>query len=198
MIVNPNGGSQKAPEITVNSSGLITATAGKKSATKQLDSSMDASFVASNIRKGVDIFGVVGTMTPHASTSISTYSEYTAGDGFVEFPAYVGYTSTSDAISMKTVWVEIVIGTPTQSFHERYIFVANDLKISGSTGWCSLYRLDDGLFDLDDFSASLTYNSGTGEVKLRLEHAEAFANLGTSTTDDYHVYSASGACTVSF
>lgn len=55
------GGSQKTPEISVSASGLITATAGNKSATKQLSSSMDSDFVAENIKNGVTIFGVTGT-----------------------------------------------------------------------------------------------------------------------------------------
>ena len=59
--IKGSGGSQKLPSISVNSSGLVTATAGNKIATKQLDSSMDADFVAGNIKSGVNIFGKTGT-----------------------------------------------------------------------------------------------------------------------------------------
>lgn len=61
-----------APTISVNSSGTITATenlsnagyyaTGSKSATLKLSSSQDSDFVASNIKKGVTIFGVTGTL----------------------------------------------------------------------------------------------------------------------------------------
>lgn len=79
----------ETPVISVNSSGLITATAGDKSATKQLTTQAaqtitpgtsnktiasgryltgtqtiagDADLVAGNIKKGVSIFGVTGTL----------------------------------------------------------------------------------------------------------------------------------------
>ncbi len=69
------GGSQKTPTISVSSSGLITATAGKKSATKQLSSSMDADFVAANIKKGVNIFGINGSLEGWEVCRFSNYSE---------------------------------------------------------------------------------------------------------------------------
>jgi len=60
-----------APTISVSSSGTITATeklssagyyaTGSKSATLTLSSSQDSDFIASNIKKGVTIFGVTGT-----------------------------------------------------------------------------------------------------------------------------------------
>lgn len=69
MILNP-GGAQKTPEISVSSSGLITATAGNKSATKQLSSSMDSDFVASNIKSCVSIFGVSGSYAPSGEVEL--------------------------------------------------------------------------------------------------------------------------------
>lgn len=61
-----------APTISVNSSGTITATeklssagyynTGSKSTTLKLSSAHDSDFVASNIKKGVSIFGVTGTL----------------------------------------------------------------------------------------------------------------------------------------
>lgn len=61
-----------APTISVNSSGAITATeklssagyyaTGSKTATLKLSSSQDSDFVASNIKSGVTIFGVTGSL----------------------------------------------------------------------------------------------------------------------------------------
>lgn len=61
-----------APTISVNSSGAITATeklssagyyaTGSKTATLKLSSSQDSDFVASNIKQGVTIFGLTGTL----------------------------------------------------------------------------------------------------------------------------------------
>lgn len=62
---------QATPSISVSSSGLITASCTQssgyisgstKSATLQLSSSQDSDFIASNIRSGVTIFGITGTM----------------------------------------------------------------------------------------------------------------------------------------
>lgn len=60
------------PTITANSTGTITAnvnlgysgylTNGSKSATLKLSSAHDSNFIASNIKKGVSIFGVTGTL----------------------------------------------------------------------------------------------------------------------------------------
>ena len=59
------------PSISVSSSGTITASvnqassgyvaSGSKSATLKLSSAQDSDFVAANIKKGVNIFGVTGT-----------------------------------------------------------------------------------------------------------------------------------------
>lgn len=49
------------PEITINENGLIAATSGNESVTKQLSSADDEDFIASNIKKGVTILGVTGT-----------------------------------------------------------------------------------------------------------------------------------------
>lgn len=91
MIVNPilNGEAQEAPVISVSAGGLITATAGDKSATQQLPTQESktvtpgtstktavasgryttgnvnvagsANLVPANIKSGVNIFGVTGT-----------------------------------------------------------------------------------------------------------------------------------------
>lgn len=49
------------PVLTVSDSGLITATAGDKTATHQLSSTDDADFIASNILSGKTIFGLAGS-----------------------------------------------------------------------------------------------------------------------------------------
>ena len=67
------------PAISVNTSGLITATlsqqsgyiptAGTTTGTLQLSSSQDADFIATNIKTGINIFGVTGTFTSDANAT---------------------------------------------------------------------------------------------------------------------------------
>ena len=100
MVVNQNpGGKQEAPVISVSSSGLITATAGDETTTQQLPTqgsttitpgtsqktavssgryttgnvyvAGDSDLVASNIKSGVNIFGVTGTFE---GESVETYT----------------------------------------------------------------------------------------------------------------------------
>lgn len=192
IIIKGNGGSQKTPSISVNSSGLITATAGNKSATKQLSSSDDSDFIASNIKSGVSIFGVNGSLIPNYS---SIFSEYTSGDGFIQFTANVGSKSSNTTIILETAWIEITIGSKYNSTDKKFVYVTNNLKTTGYGGWSSLYQLDNGLYDKDS-TATLTFFT-TGEMFLRIE-SEAFAGLSGNTSDQLYVYSVRGSFTVSF
>lgn len=77
-----------SPSISVNSSGTITATeslsnagyygTGSKSASVKLSSAHDSDFVAGNIKKGVTIFGVTGTL--EGSSQIECYDGLTNQD----------------------------------------------------------------------------------------------------------------------
>lgn len=76
------------PTITVSSSGLITAkvthssagyvASGTKTKTLQLSSSQDSDFIASNIKSGVNIFGITGTMK--GETNIKIYRAWDNSD----------------------------------------------------------------------------------------------------------------------
>ena len=64
------------PTISVNSStGVITATSGNKSSTYTLSSANDSDFIASNIKNGINIFGLTGTYqaSEDGSGNISEY-----------------------------------------------------------------------------------------------------------------------------
>lgn len=136
MIFNPTvqGGKQEAPVISVSSSGLITATAGDQSATQQLPTQAartitpststqtavasgrytignvtvagSANLVPTNIKSGVNIFGVTGTfegeskvytITNEFDAGVSPPSSATAGE-IVTFPASNNaFSITSDS-----------------------------------------------------------------------------------------------------
>lgn len=136
MIVNPilNGEAQEAPVISVSAGGLITATAGDKSATQQLPTQESktvtpgtstktavasgryttgnvtvagsANLVPTNIKSGVNIFGVTGTfegeskvytITNEFDAGVSPPSSATAGE-IVTFPSSNNaFSITSDS-----------------------------------------------------------------------------------------------------
>lgn len=67
--------SYATPSISVSSSGVITASANGKSATKTLSSSDDSDFIASNIKSGVNIFGVTGSLSGGGSFLTGVFIE---------------------------------------------------------------------------------------------------------------------------
>lgn len=194
ILIKGSGGAQKAPTISVNSSGLITATAGKKSVTKQLSSSDDADFIAKNIKSGVNIFGVDGTMVQHSS---GLFSDCTSGDGYVEFTMidYFGEWPSGDNVNIKTAWVNIIIGTKLNNWAKRFIYVTNDLSTSGENGYTELFQLDNGL---NAFDCTAIVTKSPGKITFRIESDEAFSGLGSNSSDDLYVYSVRGAYTFSF
>lgn len=118
------------PTITVSSSGLITATSGNFSNTKQLTTqgaqtitpgtsaktiasgryltgtqtiAGDSDLVASNIKKGVEIFGVTGTMQPFRIDTV-----------FVEEYSFDAYSMPLDLDGRPSEIVSITIRNNTQ------------------------------------------------------------------------------------
>lgn len=109
ILIKGSGGAQEAPVITVSSSGLITAKAGDETTTKQLDTQAaqtvmpgtslqtavfsgkyttgvvavagDSNLTSENIKSGVSIFGVNGSMNAGGSlyqTTVQAASVYDA------------------------------------------------------------------------------------------------------------------------
>lgn len=100
-----------APTISVNSSGTITATekllnagyyaTGSKSATLKLSSSQDSDFVASNIKKGITIFGVTGSYEA-PSNAVEIYST-SSGSGLT-----INSSGTSMSLTLSKQCKELV------------------------------------------------------------------------------------------
>lgn len=115
---------QATPSVSVSSSGLITASCTQssgyisgstKSATLQLSSSQDSDFIASNIKSGVTIFGITGTM--ETAYIDSAAPNYLSGSIRIYFPG----ASTVLGISMAwqssdgTIF-QMISGTNTGGF----------------------------------------------------------------------------------
>lgn len=177
---------QATPSISVSSSGLITATAGDKSATHQLSSSDSSKFSESNIRKGVNLFGKTGTMRP-MNTAI--FNDFTAGNGYIEFSNtdFFGTVTNPETLVVTNAWVSIWLGTQYNSFARELLFMTNDLSTTGNDGWVNLYEVGDGK---KECTASLSFSGGA--IKLRIE-SEEFAGLSNSSSDRLYVYMVMGA-----
>lgn len=106
--------SLESPTISVNASGQITASvtqpngyvsASTKSATKKLSVSDDANFKAENIKKGVSIFGVTGTLDTISGGS-SDSSSGTAISGVTEFTLAEDASTAGTAVKLGNVpWI---------------------------------------------------------------------------------------------
>lgn len=177
---------QATPSISVNSSGLITATAGDKSATHQLSSSDSSKFSESNIRKGVNLFGKTGTMRPMNTAS---FNDFTAGDGYIEFSNtdFFGDVTSPSTLVVENAWVSIIIGTQYNSFAREMLFMTNNLSVTGANGYFRLYEVGD---EKKECTASLSFSGGA--IKLRIE-SEEFAGLSNSSSDSLYVYMVMGA-----
>lgn len=145
-VVNVSGDTPvyDTPVITVNTNGLISATANGKTGTHQLSSSDDADFIAGNIKDGVTLFGILGTLA--------------GGGGLTDFNVIEGsFTAThtnpytfshggNTAPNVVIVWCPVLLNNPTTgrgqnamalyaltSFAESTLGIYA-LRISNSTG----------------------------------------------------------------
>lgn len=115
---------QATPSISVSSSGLITAqttqsagyvSAGTKSATLQLSSSQDSDFIASNIKSGVTIFGITGTMETAYIAS--------ASPNYLSRSIRIYFSGVSTVLGISMAWqssdaslFQVISGTTTGGF----------------------------------------------------------------------------------
>lgn len=185
---------QVTPSISVNSSGLITATAtqsagyvsaGTKSATKQLTTQAaqtitpgtsdktiasgryltgtqtikgDANLIAENIKDGVTIFGVAGTLSASSGSSEGQYcwKKYPVSNGYEVTTKSLGTTKPSDC---------------------------------GSASYSSYTITDEGYFQLASGTSTLTYyylptGAKNGKTKYIYLKAWKYAASGS-----YYLYS---------
>ena len=108
------------PTVTVSSSGLITAkvthssagyvASGTKTKTLRLSSSQDSDFIASNIKSGVNIFGITGTLSGIRLNSASfLYKSYNS----YGFPSKSLSSSTGEINILFTMYNDSWVSTLT-------------------------------------------------------------------------------------
>jgi len=134
------------PTVTVSSSGLITAkvthsssgyvASGTKTKTLQLSSSQDSDFIASNIKSGVNIFGITGTLSGIQLNSASfLYKSYNS----YGFPSKSLSSSTGEINILFTMyndnWVSTLTCIVINSIKKIFLMHYTDYS-SGSTYNC--------------------------------------------------------------
>ena len=165
------------PEITVSSAGLITATSGTKSATKQLDTQAattitpgtsdktavssgkyttgavtikgDANLKAANIKKGVSIFGVAGSMAASTiqyevlvSSSKSYYLYFTLPDVTELF----GYGLQNKSFDTSGEYIAAINNKTLVGLYAKDVLESGEVTITKSSKqircrWSAYYKL---------------------------------------------------------
>lgn len=81
--IKGSGGMTQAPEIQVDSNGLVTAKSGSKETTLQLGSAHDPNFIPGNIKKGETVFGLLGE---YAGVLLTTFTVKGNGKTYLTIP----------------------------------------------------------------------------------------------------------------
>lgn len=156
VTVNVSSSETSAPTITVDSSGLIRATAGTEYTTKKLSVSDDSDFKAENIKNGVNIFGITGNFV----------------DG--------GYFSGNVVKAYET---SVIIASGTGSIYvTHYDGVKNDNGTVVGSGLANSTRID----SVDDFDEKKEkyIKVASGEIYYLPEDAVVM-DTGSSSLKEY-------------
>lgn len=201
MIVNPTGGSQKTPEISVKGTGLITATAGNKSATHQLSSADDSNFNPNSILKGRTIFGLTGAASLNCFMRVNEADLTKAGSNYFEFKLFAGDKWSSYGHDLLALCLSVRVSTPSDTFYKYF-------KLSGwNTNWlttdkgidlywvereeleCSSATRGDYTQLSDTVSVTCTYDDTdpfNTYVIIRVECSD-FGTLGLTNGSNYYI-----------
>ena len=187
ILIKGSGGAQKAPKISVNSNGLITATAGTKSATKQLSSSDDADFVAKNIRSGVNIFGVAGELVEgYLCSQMGEHEvgfERTGNTITLTIPLSSGFTPFILAIE------KMRIGESESGSANKYRWCFSGvINFESNNGcWCMVNNTtEEGVYC--GVSASYTHDGSNLIVKIIDEDGVAVMDEDATYFNDFFAY----------
>jgi len=128
--IKGSGGMTEAPEILVGSDGLITAKAGAKETTLQLSSAHDPDFIPSNIKKGENIFGLLGEYVGAIITTITCTSS--KANNYLTIPAdkVAGF---SGIISIDVTSPKKMSGSSDVFTHGLFVSKYISETISGTT-----------------------------------------------------------------
>lgn len=206
ILIKGSGGAQKAPTINVSSSGLITATAGKKSVTKQLSSADCSSFRPYNILKNKTIFGITGTVSQKLFSRLDESDLTGAGSNYFEFKVYTGAKEFSYGHDLLAICMSVKVNTPNNikcynlsAWNTNYITTDKGLSLywvnREEVKYSSTYSSSGDLTKLDDtVRVTCTYDDTdllNPYVTIRVESSD-FGTLGLTNSSNYYIRSLDG------
>lgn len=159
ILIKGSGGAQKVPEISVKGTGLITATAGNKSATHQLSSADDSNFNPHSILKNRTVFGLTGAVSQKHFVHLNESDLTGAGSNYFEFKVFTGDKWSSYGHDLLAICLSVKVNT------------SNNIKCFNLSAWNTNYlTTDKGLalywVNRDEVELSSTYSSSGDLTKL--------------------------------
>lgn len=164
--------SYDTPTISVSTAGVVTATANGKSNTHQISSSDDADFIAANIKEGVTLFGVLGTLSGGGGGLPWTAADITSFTGGGEHSEAVTQTNPlSVKPNMILLWKDgdisgisansqgIMAATAFINNHNDTVIGGNGIMWGSSPSSSSSYVAGTVLVEM-------SYNSSTGVLSF--------------------------------
>lgn len=188
------------PSISANSSGVITAsytqsagyvTSGTVSATKNA-TELDSNLIASNIKSGVKILGVTGTVTEGTDTSSATATASDIASGKTAYGANGKITGSVTEVLSGTSYS---LSSATPSITGSYLYLDKTMTVdrllrTGATAraYCTKSQLGDAT--AADVAAGKTFTSsaglkvtGTANVGgTKVYHATVYPDSTSSST----------------
>lgn len=164
--------SYDTPTISVSTAGVVTATANGKSNTHILSSSDDADFIAANIKEGVTLFGVLGTLSGSGGGLPWTAADITSFTGGGEHSEAVTQTNPlSVKPNMILLWKDgdiSGISANSQGIMAATIYINNhnDTAIGGNgISWGSSPSSSSS-YVAGTVLVEMSYNSSTGVLSF--------------------------------
>lgn len=167
-IKGSGGGAQKAPEITVSTNGTVSAVAGGKGSSVALSSVHDPDFIPANIKNGVTIFGVTGTLSGSAEVT-ERYDHRSAGFSFNRDTKVVKIAADTvrDTYGLERITgvknLSVVVEEEDASWYGLFTITA----INGSKGRFMYVTENDGEYDLYYSDVTISYSASSGMLSIQ-------------------------------
>lgn len=157
--------SYDTPSISVSAAGVVTASANGKSNTHTLSSSDDADFIAANIKEGVTLFGLLGTLSgggggslPWTATGLTTFT-----GGGVTNETITQTNPLSDRPNLVLIWKDGDIGgiaANAQGIVMANVFISNHTDSTAGSSAAAWGSNPSSSSSYSSASVTTAYSSG--------------------------------------